>query len=264
MTNNDIFKPMRFARYLVSELKRITADNGIQILAFGLIPVIAFAVSFLSSLIFNHGDYEYISLESRQICILFTTGIFSMWIPSLLYGHVTGKRRGSNWTLIPVSALEKTATIILCTAVAVPLMFLATYLACDFMATVIAGAGIGETLIASAGKIGKAWITGITVDYRWNMVWSMHVSLLTFLLGAIFFRKGKIAKTVLVLSGLSIIALFLFFIGLENFIDDNFFSGPGSDEEFLRMLIVFANTEAAVGTVVLYILIYFRIKKIQY
>lgn len=255
---NDTFTFPRFGKYFMSDLSRLIAENGLKVLVFGLIPIIAYVLSMLFSF-FSPEEYTYIELSTREAFLLFSAFVFVIWIPSGFFGYVTDKRAGSNWTLVPASSLEKTVSMILNTTVLAPAAFLILYMATDFLSTVISGTEISETLLMSFadGHFLGMWKDGFFPLLAWP-----HISALCFLLGAVFFRKGKISKTILVLFGLGIIALFLMLLGLESLFDMDSISRW---EEMHEVNIKAWTTVTCIAEmVVLYVLIYFRIKKIQY
>ena len=113
-----------------------------------------------------------------------------------------------------------------------------------------------------AVHIGEGIFFGIAMkEMTGHMLLSVHAGMLFFLLGAVFFRKGKISKSILVLFGLGIILLFAVFFVLKNM--------ANMSVEELDMIAdtdfsTWATVLAVLQIIVFYILIYFRIRKIQY
>ena len=238
---NDTFNFKRFGKYFASDLTRLFSENWLKVLCFGLIPVFGLILSYMFSL-FVPGEYEYIGLGTREFFLAATAAIFSVWIPSACYGYVTDKRAGSNYILIPASVLEKTVSVIINAAAIVPAAFLVIYAVSDLVATLW---NLSE--LFGDGVDGYALI-------------SLHISILYFILGAVFFRRGKISKTILVLFGLGVLCLFIMLMVLKGFSDNGFDWLEPLDERVFRGLTTAA---LVIQAIVLYILIYFRIKKIQ-
>ena len=255
---DDIFNFRRFGKYFLSDLTRLYSDNWLKILCFGLIPVFAAVLSLMFSLIGNYG-YSYAGIGTRETFWSISVVIFSIWLPAACFGYVTEKRAGGNFILVPASTFEKTASMIINTAVTIPAAFIAIYMASDFLCTIVSGEGIRESLAVhiSQGRFFSIAMAGMTG----RMLLSVHAGILFFLLGAIFFRKGKISKSILVLFGLSIIILFAAFFVLKDI--------ANMSAEELDMIAetdfrTWATVLAVLQIIVFYILIYFRVRKIQY
>lgn len=255
---NDIFNFRRFGKYFLSDLTRLYSDNWLKILCFGLIPVFAAMLSLMFSLIGNY-DYSYAGIGARDTFWSISVVIFCVWLPATCFGYVTDKRAGGNFMLVPASTFEKTASMIINTAVIIPAAFIAIYMTSDFLCTIASGEEMRESL---AVHIGEGIFFGIAMkEMTGHMLLSVHAGMLFFLLGAVFFRKGKISKSILVLFGLGIILLFAVFFVLKNM--------ANMSVEELDMIAdtdfsTWATVLAVLQIIVFYILIYFRIRKIQY
>ena len=161
--------------------------------------------------------------------------------------------------LVPASTLEKTASMIINTAVIIPAAFIAIYMTSDFLCTIASGEEMHESL---AAYISDGILFGIEMtEITGQMLLSIHAGMLFFLLGAVFFRKGKISKSMLVSFGLSVILLFALAFVLKDM-------AVMSDEEFEMISETDFRTVSTLlaifQIIVFYILIYFRIRKIQY
>lgn len=254
---NDTFNFKRFGKYFASDLTRLFSENWLKVLCFGLIPVFGLILSYMFSL-FVPGEYEYIGLGTREFFLAATAAIFSVWIPSACYGYVTDKRAGSNYILIPASVLEKTVSVIINAAAIVPAAFLVIYAVSDLVATLVTGTAVSQTLLMNMSAWNLSELFGDGVD-GYALI-SLHISILYFILGAVFFRRGKISKTILVLFGLGVLCLFIMLMVLKGFSDNGFNWLAPLDERVFRGLTTAA---LVIQAIVLYILIYFRIKKIQ-
>lgn len=255
---NDIFNFRRFGKYFLSDLTRLYSDNWLKVLCFGLIPVFATVLSLMFSLIGNY-DYSYAGIGARETFWSISTVIFSIWLPAACFGYVTDKRAGGNFMLVPASTLEKTASMIINTAVIIPAAFIAIYMTSDFLCTIASGEEMRESL---AAYISEGIFFGIEMkEITGQMLLSIHAGMLFFLLGAVFFRKGKISKSILVSFGISVILLFALVFILKDMAimpDEEF--EMISETDFLTV----STVSAIFQIIVFYILIYFRIRKIQY
>ena len=218
---NDIFNLRRFGKYFLSDLTRLYSDNWLKVLCFGLIPVFATVLSLMFSLIGNY-DYSYADIWARDTFWSISVVIFVIWLPAACFGYVTDKRAGGNFMLVPASTFEKTASMIINTAVVIPAAFIAIYMTSDFLCTIASGEEMQESL---AVYISEGTLFGIEMqDITGQMLLSVHAGMLFFLLGAVFFRKGKISKSILVFFGQPLVAdEFLIFFNDENMIRNGFF-----------------------------------------
>lgn len=254
---NDIFNFRRFGKYFLSDLNRLFSENWLKILCFGLIPVFTAVVSLLFSIVLQ----QQVSLgqEAREAFFGLSAVIFAIWMPASLYGYVTDKRAGSNYSLIPASTLEKTASMIINGLIIAPAAFFSINILSDMLVTLVSGQAITEAIVCDFPKV--EWISGLWSFSYLITILQGHIIMLFFLLGAVLFRKGKISKTILSLMGLSIIFLLLAILGSGIFTEAGLLAMISWSKEGV--------TAAAIGQsvleiAVLYVLIYFRLKKIQY
>lgn len=252
---NDIFSFSRFGRYFAGDLAAICSGKGLGLISFGLLPVY---VAILDLLFSSFGDgYEYMPVSSRIMIFAIAAWIFIIWTPAACYGYITDKRAGSVYTLIPVSSLEKALSMIISSVIVVPLAFLAVYFGLDLLITIVAGSPAEDSVMLN---LLTASFTPVSVDFSDMALQAMN-SILLFLLGAIIFRKHKIAKTILVWMGISTV---LGFIALP-------IINAATDGDWLRLLeldtddlVIWNTVSSFVMAAALCTAIFFRIKKIQY
>ena len=167
---NDIFSFSRFGRYFRSEFASIFSGKGISILAFGLMPVYIFVLDILFSS-FGY-EYNYMYVSSRSIFFAIAGFIFVIWMPAACYGYITEKR--------------------------------AIYFALDLLITLAVGSPVKDSIML---YLFTQPLTAAEVLFS-DMLLSAANNMLFFLLGAVIFKKHKIAKTILVLMGISIVVSF--------------------------------------------------------
>lgn len=102
--------------------------------------------------------------------------------PARCYGSVTEVREGRFFLLLPASVWEKSLSMILICAVVIPVAACAVYFGLDELLCLI-DPSCGTPLLKLMGE--EIW--GITSVIPYS---------LAFLLGAIFFKKSKMAKTI--------------------------------------------------------------------
>ena len=202
---NDIFSPRRFGKYLQYDLVNARNNYGLSLLVSCCTPLMFYFVYQLFSLTLGNGwgDYH----VGMQIAAFFVSWlIVSFFAPSKLYGKLTEKRAGTDWILIPASPLEKTLSMFIVTCVVVPAVALAAFCACDGLLSLVAP-GYGPFIFGrnnldlydkATGMIGL-WITPASFYI------SFCCNILFFALGAIIFKKSKVAKTILASFALSIL-----------------------------------------------------------
>ncbi len=254
---NDTFNFRRFGKYFLSDLNRLFSENWLKILCFGFIPIFVAVVSLLFSIVLQ----QKVSLgtEAREAFFGLSAVIFAIWIPSSLYGYVTDKRAGSNYSLIPASTLEKTASMIINGLIIAPAAFIFINILSDMLVTLVSGQGISEAIVCNFPKV--EWISGLWSFSYLITILQGHIVMLFFLLGAVLFRKGKISKTILSLMGLSIIFLLLVILGISISAEDGLKAIASWSEEGVIAATI---CQSVLEIIVLYVLIYFRLKKIQY
>ena len=251
---NDIFSFSRFGRYFRSEFASIFSGKGISILAFGLMPVYIFVLDILFSS-FGY-EYKYMYVFSRSIFFAITGFIFVIWMPAACYGHITEKRAGSMFTLLPVSSLEKTLSMIINTMIIIPLSFLAIYFALDLLITLAVGSPVKDSIMV---YLFREQLTPAELPFS-DMLLSAVNNMLVFLLGAVIFKRHKIAKTILVLMGISIVVSFGA-VSVINAIDMDWETVARID---IKSLSVWNTVWTCILCAALGAGIFFRIRKIQY
>lgn len=255
---NDIFNLRRFGKYFWSEIKCLVSGKGISMLAIGLIPIFIFLISLIFSLLSD--GFEYMGLNTRVGISIFTMVIFIIWTPASLFGYVTDRRKGAVYILTPVSSFEKTLSMVINIVITAPVMTGAIYLISDIITTIVSGYGLDQT-VAAAFFDGNFIRTFTGSDISGGIT-NFHVSILTFLLGALIFRKNKIAKTILSLIVLSILIGFLTFAGIRCMLGiDSINFWENISEMSVTMWGYIIN---AASTIILLTCVYLRVRKIQY
>ena len=264
---NDNFNIHGFGNVLLSDLKGIAARKGISILIFGLVP----AVIFIMKLIFTFGSDGISNIDAggRGFFFMAAASVFIIWMPAACYGHITDRKFGPYYTLIPASSAEKTLSMLLNMLIIVPAAFMLIYMSSDALITLIAGSPLSESLavmIFSGSEYLSIPYSGSIADI-FMVILNIFGYIMIFLAGAVWFRKNKIAKTILVNIGLGIIAMILITVIVKddiNMISDN----PDMTANWLTSF--FGNfrtvTLAYLSVLVtgLAAAVYFRVKKIQY
>lgn len=209
---DSIFSFKRFVKYLGYDIVNAKNYFGISLLICGLMPAIVYLIFALFSLVFTgnvQGGGGFAQITS--ICISMVVVI--LCFPAKVYGSVTERRAGSSWTLLPASVFEKWLSMLVVCCVVLPLCFGVLFFGVDgIMSLIVKGypspainflIDFKRTLSDFANDHS---IMDLHIDYSWLLVLGWFDSILVYLLGAVFFKKSKIAKTILVLFALSMVA----------------------------------------------------------
>lgn len=209
---HNIFDIKRFGKWLVSDLKSCTASYGISFIVISLMGLIIYAGTAIMGEIIK-GTWSGPGIGFRFTVFITCLAVLLITQPSRCYGHITDKRSGSTWLLVPVSHFEKFLSMTIVSAIIIPAAYITLYLGIDAILCSI-DSTCGESLVAFATAI-PAKMTDVP-DEVVNAISPMvnpflyiddiiGTSLL-FLLGAVFFKKNKIVMTILCTMAISLVA----------------------------------------------------------
>ena len=207
---NNTFDFNRFGRYYVSDLKNTFNNTWLTVLLTSLSGLIAYVFSGLMNL-FITGSWRSYPLIGRAITFVLLLYVLVVIIPSKAYGFFTDKRKGSFYTLIPASPFEKFLSIFINTAILAPLSYFIIALTGDALLCLV-DPGCGQLLITAGaeaaskfnefcGDIAEAGQISIfsTGELVCGVILNLISMTMVFLLGALYFKKNKIGKTILAL-----------------------------------------------------------------
>lgn len=216
---NNVFDFKRFGNYFLYDLRNAKNSYGLSLLILGCMPIVLYIVVQLFSLIFAQKLCA-IPMPVKYIQLLVVILIASIGAGTKIYGHVTEKKAGSSFLMLPASTLEKWVSMILVVCVAVPFVFFGLQVASDALMSLITPGTYGTRLYELTPlQDVKAMLgeQGIHVNMEGYFFFDWCESVLVFTLGAIVFKKSKIAKTILCLLGFSFLVstAMMFFIGFD-------------------------------------------------
>ena len=272
---NDVFNFKRFGKFLAYDLNNAKGSYGLSLLITGMMPAILFFFYELFSVLFAGGLHE-MFLPVKVIGLVCCTAILLVVSPSKIYGHLTEKRKGADWIMIPASPLEKTLTMVIILCVAAPVVFSLVFSCLDYLLAAVFPSTYGQSicsLIASGFKgLEQEVMEGLDISTGESFLSefaSTCVAVLSFALGAICFRKNKIGKTILCWFALSIVlsmlAVFIFGHNFSFTSDDldRFFSNMDPEKvKFWFKFIIASLKVLALGGLIT--AIFFRIKTIKH
>ena len=210
---NDIFNIRRFGRYLLSDINNCAAGYGLSMALISLTGVFAYIITAGMSYV-TTGIWEGPELEFRIVVFLIAGLVLFTSMPVKCYGGITEKRKGTSWLMIPVSVTEKFLSMVIMTAFIVPLVTGGLYLIADALTCSI-DPSCGRSMIGAGSEFIET-LMGIPEEIQYELssfpalkdlvcqmtnpilyIDDIIMVSLTFLLGAICFRKAKTAKTIL-------------------------------------------------------------------
>ncbi len=207
---SDIFDFSRFARYLRTDMKNASRNWGLSMLVASSFSLIFDVASGLIRLV-STGEWSGAPAGMRMFFFVIASLVCLLAAPSKLYGNLTDRKEGAAFLMLPVSALEKYISMICITCVIVPVIYLILFLSIDCLVSWIDPTA-GESLILMLNQFDFHWfeshglVNGTTAlnhymtspDKLLNPLLNIDDILiwpLAMLLGAITFKKSKVAKT---------------------------------------------------------------------
>lgn len=209
----DIFDIRRFGKYFASDIRSCAAGYGLSMLLISSMGLIIYIGTITMGLIFEHTwDGPDISFRAGTFAI--SMFVLAVTMPVKCYGQVTEKRAGTFWLMLPASRLEKAVSMVLMTILVVPVISVLCYCSIDGIICAL-DSTCGESLfsgmrhlfsnflnIAVATENDMAAFPALAdfcrqVGNPWLYVDDLIGTCLIFLLGAIVFKSGKTAKTII-------------------------------------------------------------------
>ena len=237
------FNCKRFWNYFKYDLVQMWRNNGKAVLVIGGLGLIMYVVHVLGSLIFAPHIWEAPSIGLRFA--IFQCALIALYLfQARSYGHLTEKRAGSSWLMIPVSAGEKVLSMLLITLVVMPLGFLVVHLGIDALLALMDPTCNGSLIADGIGALAKSSHVqvnltdsekaAVVVPAILCLPLSMFCGLTYFLLGGLIFKKWKITGSLAVLFGIMLVLLFT--LGLVTQ-DDAYWTSDSSEVTMIRNLL---------------------------
>ncbi|MGM9748752.1 MAG: hypothetical protein ACI3ZN_08110 [Candidatus Cryptobacteroides sp.] len=212
----DFFNIKRFGNYLVTDIKSCLSKYWISMLIISMLGVIVCLFSGIISMLFGNG-WDIPPFAVRQMILVLSLSVTAITVGSSCYGHITDKREGAAWLLVPASSFEKWLSMILISTILIPVVVAIVYICGDCLINLTDPDG-GESVLAAGSRIlGEIFeaeqdvmpesIKNALVILTNPLSWIDDFASISimFTLGAIFFKKNKIAKTILCYIGASIV-----------------------------------------------------------
>ena len=211
---NDIFNFRRFGKYFASDIRTCSANFGLSLLVTCLTSTLAlYALCVIFNLLINH-SWSGPELPLRLTAFLIMFFVIILTGPGKCFGRITEKQYGSFWLTLPASKLEKVLSMVLISAVIIPVSSAAIFLGIDALTCWmdhtcgdsvasnfrdIASQIINFEVYESVDDSISAGLENIIgqLSNPWIYIDDFIGMTLPFLLGALVFKKHKTAKTIL-------------------------------------------------------------------
>ena len=216
---NNVFDFKRFGNYFLYDLRNAKNNYGLSLLILGCMPIGLYIIIQLFSLIFSQ-HLSPIAMPFKYAQIAIVALIATIGAGTKIYGHVTEKRAGSNFLMLPASTLEKWLSMCLIICIVVPFVLFGLQIASDALASWFFPNSYGERVyeLTPLQQVKDSLIeNGIRINFAGYLFLEWCESALIFTLGAIIFKKSKIAKTILCLLAISFLlsTIMMIFIGID-------------------------------------------------
>ena len=204
---NKVFDFKRFGQYFLYDLRNSKNNYGLSLLILGTLPITLFVIYELISLIFGSGISE-LEMPGKWVQFSIAITIAMLAAGTKIYGSLTEKRAGSNFLMLPASTFEKWLSMCLILCIVLPAVLLALQFASDALMSFLFPNSYGDRLLALVplqemkDSMDEA---GIHINLPAILFLNWCETVLIFTLGAICFKKSKIAKTFLCLIALSFV-----------------------------------------------------------
>ena len=107
---NNTFSFKRFWRFFLYDIRRWATSYGPSFLIMSLMPLVLYAITMTFSLVFSQ-KAAHPELIARTSVLAVTASLLFITYPSHVYGFVTDKKAGGAYLMLPVSRLEKFASM---------------------------------------------------------------------------------------------------------------------------------------------------------
>lgn len=195
---SEIFNLRRFGRYIAYDLRNAWKNYGFALLVSGLAPLILLVFHEFISLVFD-GSLSEVHAVEKVMAAGAVFAVTYMIAPGKIYGKITDRRAGSEYLTLPASTLEKWLSLLLVICVAMPVCLVAVYGAADWLLGLCLPGVYGPATwkgIEFVGSSVEMW-DGAYMNTLAMGLLGQTQSILIFTLGALCFRKSKVAKTIL-------------------------------------------------------------------
>ena len=267
---NNVFNLKRFGKYYSYDFNNAAGNYGVSALVIGLLPLILLVFYVIFSLVFT-GNVEPLPLPLKLTLFGIVLLVVILSAPAKLYGRLTERKAGTDWLMIPASSFEKFLSMAVMLCIVLPVVVFGLFAACDLLLGALVPA-YGESMISLLKEnislaSEMSWAVTTTGGSIMSVWGGWCASVLAFGLGAICFKKGKAAKTILCIFALEVLLSLLaviIFKGMDlGQVLPDFFESMNSDKaQFWANFALNAFYLVTIGG--LLAAIFFRVKTIKH
>lgn len=230
---NQTFNFKRFGTYFKYDLTQMWRNHSKAAILIGGAGAIFYIVWVLFSLVFGY-QWQAPMIEARAVVFIIAFTILEFYQVKT-YGHLTEKRAGSSWLMIPASRTEKFVSMLLITLIVIPLLFLAVYGIIDGFLSLV-DPTYGKALVTGFADVYTKLVEGLAeingqIDLNLNPATMIFTSILSFfcnflyfLLCGICFKRNKLVAAFAILFAFSVVmSVLMGFVGpalVENWPND--------------------------------------------
>ena len=211
---NDTFNFKRFWTYFKYDLKQMWRNHSKAAMLIGGASAIFYILWVMFSLVFAQ-RWTSPLLPVRVVVLFIAFAILELY-QVRTYGHLTDKKAGSAWLMVPASRLEKYLSMLLITLIVIPFLFFAVYFILDGILSLVDPTygtalftgfmGAYRQILDVLSTVGNASpITLTPSNLLFPMIVSFFCNFLYFLLCGICFKKNKLVIAIAILFGVSIL-----------------------------------------------------------
>ena len=211
---NETFNFKRFWTYFKYDVKQMWRNHSKAVILMGGSIAIFYVTWALIALVFAQ-QWSTPDLPARIAVFVFAFMVLEFY-QTRTYGYITDKKKGSAWLMVPASRAEKFVSMLLVTLIVLPAIFFIVFFGIDGILS-LCDPTYGKALITGfTGKLfemidtlamlaGESPIEFTPANMAFPMIVGYFCNFLYFLLCGVCFKKNKIAASIAILFGLSIL-----------------------------------------------------------
>lgn len=211
---NEIFDFKRFWTYFKYDLKQAWRNHSKAAIMIGGASAIFYVIWVLASLVFTQ-HWSSPIIYARMGVFFVAFAILELYMVRT-YGHLTDKKAGSNWLMVPASKAEKFVSMLLMVCIVIPLLFFVVYMVIDGFLSLV-DPTYGQALFTGfTGAYGKMLevlsdlgaespIVFTPASLIFPTIVGVFCNFLYFLLCGICFKKNKLVGAIAILFGISLV-----------------------------------------------------------
>lgn len=294
MKPSDTFNFQRFWKYFKFDIRHCYNTCGLTLIAIPALILLTSYIIYVSfGMIFHEGWYWQAPQEVlRMVLFVFAAVASVITMPVKCYGNLTDKNQGSLWLMLPASRTEKYISMIITTTVLSPVISTAIFLGLDAIICLLdstAGVptikGLSDimtffTNINYSDIIQDKYLEYGSIAEKLQQLTSIFyyiddilIMILPFVLGAVYFKKGKVIKTFIAIAVfsivMSIISTPIVIAAMNNFFNEiellkDVAAQGAMIDNLLTNLIIIDSISDALLLIALLIAIFLRIKTLKH